>query len=393
MRILVLSWEFPPRIVGGLARHVAELYPEMVKLGHEIHLVTVNLEPQVEKENIEGIWVHRVPVARGSDFLQWVSHMNVSFGDYSGRLLLQAPFDLIHAHDWLVSEAAIALKHHFQLPLVTTIHATEAGRHGGLFNDGQRYIDARERDLIHHSWRVIVCTEYMRREVSQNHHYPSYSIDVVANGIRAEKKALPQDFDVQQFRREYAEEHEKIFYYVGRMTYEKGIYVLFDAAARVLKAMDNQARLVMIGGGNTESFRQRAMDMGLGDRCLFTGFMADDKLNKFQAIADCAVFPSLYEPFGIVALESFAARVPVVVSDAGGLPEVVRNGETGIVTRCNDPESLAAGVLSVLGQQIDIKRIVQRAYAELERQFSWPKLAKQTEQTYRKVLALKSEAS
>ena len=110
-------------------------------------------------------------------------------------------------------------------------------------------------------------------------------------------------------------------------------------------------------------------------------------------IADCAVFPSLYEPFGIVALESFAARVPVVVSDAGGLPEVVTHGKTGIVTQRGNTESLARGIVDVLENKVDTQRLVQRAYAELEQHFSWPKLAKQTQQTYRQLLSNQPQAA
>ncbi len=394
MKILVLAWEFPPRIVGGIARHVAELYPELVALGHEIHLITVASPPMPSYEVVEGIHVYRVPVDGGHDFFHWIGNMNQSMGHVGGELLLQqGPFDLIHAHDWLVGDGAIALQHHFGLPLLSTIHATEQGRNSGLHNDTQRYVDYKERALIHRSWRVIVCTQYMVREVSQCHHYSNHLIDIVANGIRPEKKRLEPDFEVQQFRRRFANDDEKIVYYVGRITYEKGIGVLLNAAPMILAQLQGKAKVVIIGGGNTEQLKQQAAELGIGERCLFTGFMSEEDLDCFQAIADCAVFPSLYEPFGIVALESFAARVPVVVSDAGGLPEVVRHRETGIVTVRNNAQSLAEGILDVLENRVDTQRLVQRAYSELERRFSWKKLAKQTESCYRKVLTQQERSS
>lgn len=386
MNVLVLAWEFPPRIVGGIARHVAELYPELVALGLEVHLLTVACDGVFKRERIDGIQVHRLPVAPGDDFFHWVANMNQIMGEYGGQLLLhEGPFDLLHAHDWLVGDAAIALQHHFRLPLITTIHATEQGRHGGLHNDTSCYIDNKEKALVHRSWRVIVCTEYMRGEVSQIHRYAPNLIDIIYNGIRREKKHLAPTFDRQSFRRRYAKDEEKIFYYVGRITYEKGISVLLNAAHRVFKTCHHDAKLVIIGGGNTEPLQRQAQMLGIGDRCVFTGFMSEEDLDRFQAIADCAVFPSLYEPFGIVALESFAARVPVVVSDAGGLPEVVTHGETGIVTRRNNSDSLARGILDVLEQRVDTQRLVQRAYCKLENHFSWAKLAKETLTCYDKV--------
>ncbi|NJN29278.1 MAG: glycosyltransferase family 4 protein [Synechococcales cyanobacterium RM1_1_8] len=383
MKVLVLAWEFPPRIVGGIARHIAELYPEMVLLDQDIHLLTVSQDAQAHRDQVDGIQVHRLPVTPGNDFLHWVANMNEIMGQYGGELLLrEGPFDLIHAHDWLVGDAAIALQHHFNLPLLTTIHATEQGRHGGLHNYTNHYINDKERALVQQSCRVIVCTEYMRREVTRIHRYPDRLIDVIYNGIRPEKKLLAPSFDRQLFRRKFALDDEKIFYYVGRITYEKGISVLLNAAHRVFERLEGNAKLVVIGGGNTEALQRQARMLGIGQHCMFTGFMDEEDLDRFQAIADCAVFPSLYEPFGIVALESFAARVPVVVSDAGGLPEVVSHGKTGLVTQRGNSDSLAQGILDVLEGRVDTHRLVQRAYAGLEQHFSWPKLAKQTLASY-----------
>jgi glycosyltransferase involved in cell wall biosynthesis len=387
MKILVLAWEFPPRIVGGIARHVAEIYPEVVEQGHEVHVLTVEFGQAPAYEVVDGVHVHRVAVAESHNFFEWVGHMNLSMGRYGGQLLLkEGPFDLIHAHDWLVGDAAIALRDHFRLPLVTTIHATEYGRHGGLFNDVNRYVDSQEKALIHRSWRVVVCTDYMRREVSQIHNYPAQNIDVIFNGIRSEKKQFAPSGDHASCRRRYAGDDEKVIYYVGRMTYEKGLAVLLNAMPKVIRGLAPRPRLVVIGGGNVEHLKQQALALNIADYCTFTGFMADRELDRFQTIADCAVFPSLYEPFGIVALESFAARVPVVVSNAGGLPEVVLHRETGIVTDRNNPDSLAEGILSVLKEEVDTHRLVQRAFADLERRFSWPKLAKQTVSVYSRIL-------
>ena len=392
MKILVLTWEFPPRIVGGIARHVAELYPELVQLGHEIHLVTVEFGQAPHYEVVDGVKVHRVQVAASDDFFCWVGNMNQGMGQHGGKLILEeGGFDVVHAHDWLVADAAIALKHHFKIPLVATIHATEHGRHNGIFNDTQRYVHNQERLLTYEAWRVIVCTNYMRRDIERTLSTPWDKIDVVYNGIRREKKQLEPEFDAQTFRRRFATDAEKIVYYVGRMTHEKGISQLIQAAPNVLAAMNQQVKFVFIGGGHTEHLKQQARAIGIWERCYFTGFMPDRDLDRFQTIADCAVFPSLYEPFGIVALESFAARVPVVVSDTGGLPEVVRHGKTGIVTWVNHADSLAWGILEVLQNPEFAQSLVNNAYEDLERRFDWFKLAQQTEAVYGRVLHERAE--
>jgi glycosyltransferase involved in cell wall biosynthesis len=392
MKILVLAWEFPPRIVGGIARHVAELYPEIVKLGHEVHLLTVEFGQAPHYEIVDGVKVHRVRVGSSHDFFHWVANMNDSMGQHGGKLILEeGSFDIIHAHDWLVGDAAIALKHIFKIPLVATIHATEYGRYNGIHTGIQAYIAEKEKNLAFNAWRIIVCTNYMRLEVERALHAPWDKIDVVYNGIRPEKKRHPHDFDSWNFRCRFASKREKIVYYVGRMAYEKGVSVLLNAAPKVIREMHGDVKFVLIGGGNTNHLKKQAWDLGIWEKCYFTGFMSDEDLDRFQTIADCAVFPSLYEPFGIVALESFAARVPVVVSDTGGLPEVVRHNKTGVVTWANNPDSLAWGILEVLKNPGYAQWLVDNAYEDLEHRFRWDKLAQQTDAVYGRVLHERSQ--
>jgi len=392
MKILVLSWEFPPRIVGGIARHVAELYPELVKLGHEVHLITSEFGQASMYEVVEGVNVHRVPVAHSNDFFHWVVNLNLSMGYHGGKLILEErTFDLIHAHDWLVGDAAIALKHNFKIPLISTIHATEYGRYNGIHTDIQGYINGKEILLAYNAWRIIVCSQYMRREVERALHSPWDKINVIYNGIRAEKKQHHINFNALDFRRQFATDDEKIVYYLGRMTYEKGVPVLLNAAPKILWEMGGNVKFVIVGGGNTDHLKRQAWNLGIWHHCYFTGFLSDKYLDKFQTVADCAVFPSFYEPFGIVALESFASRVPVVVSDTGGFPEVVQHTKTGIVTWVNNPDSLAWGILEVLKNPGYRQWLVDNAYEDLERRFSWPKLAKQTEEVYQRVLQERSQ--
>ncbi|NJO80764.1 MAG: glycosyltransferase family 4 protein [Cyanobacteria bacterium RM1_2_2] len=387
MKILVLAWEFPPRIVGGISRHVAELYPELVQFGHEVHLLTVEFGHAPHYEVVDGIRVHRIAVKESHDFFHWIANMNEGMGRHGGKLLQEdGPFDIIHAHDWLVADAAIALKHLFKVPLVATIHATEYGRYNGLYTPTNHYINAKESYLAAEAWRVIVCTNYMRSEVDRAFRCPNNKVDVVYNGICQVKKQPRREFDFWRFRRRFAADQEKIIYYVGRLTYEKGIDILLSAAPKVIWEMGGRVKFIIIGGGNASALKRQAWDLGIWHKSYFTGFMSEDELNQFRRIADCAVFPSRYEPFGIVALENFSARVPVVVSDTGGLPEVVHHTKTGIVTQTGNPDSLAWGILEVLRNPGYAQWLVDNAYEDLDRRFNWVDLARQTEQVYDRVV-------
>ena len=255
MKILVLAWEFPPRLVGGIARHVAELYPEIVALDYEIHLITVEVDKAATYEVIEGIHIHRVSVAHGHDFFHWVANMNESMEAYGKNLIAELGyFDLIHAHDWLVGDSAIALKHSFKIPLIATIHATEYGRNNGIYQERQKYIHEQEQTLVYNAWRVIVCSQYMRYEIERVLRSPWDKIDVIYNGIRPEKKLPLEGTEKIEFRRQFANDDEKIVYYVGRMAYEKGVSVLLNAAPQVLWDLQGKVKFVIIGGGKFLDF-------------------------------------------------------------------------------------------------------------------------------------------
>ncbi|MEI6430025.1 MAG: glycosyltransferase family 4 protein [Pseudanabaena sp. ELA607] len=416
LHILVLAWEFPPRVVGGIARHVAELYPELVLRGHRVSIVTVAPRPTSDKvddnpcpeqEIVSGVAVYRVEVPEHYDFFEWVRLMNRNMVQYVQQNLepqardnsdladlgdsLPHQFDLIHAHDWLVGEAAVALAETYNLPIIATIHATEYGRCNGIHNDTQRYIHNQELRLTQAAKRVIVCTKYMQGEVERALACLPNKTDIVPNGLsreRIQQIQAPQqtDFDRVALRAKYAQSHEALIYYVGRLTYEKGVSILLDAIPKILAVLPVQ--LVIIGTGDLylPTLNHIIGRLGIGQNVKFTGFMSDADLYRLQTIADCAVFPSLYEPFGIVALESFAGGVPVVVSNTGGLPEVVRHEITGMVTQVNDSHSLAMGILSVLQNPQQRTQIVNTAKQELQQRFCWTTIAAQTEAIYHRLL-------
>jgi glycogen(starch) synthase len=232
---------------------------------------------------------------------------------------------LLHAHDWLAHPAAKALKHRHKLPLIATIHATEHGRHGGIHSDLSRAIHQLEWELSYEAWRVIVCSEFMRGEVMYAQNTPYDKLDVIPNGIRAEKFQFEfPEAERQAFRARFAAPHQPLIFFVGRMVREKGVQVLLQAMP-IVRAEIPDAKLVVVGGAATARIWKSSCAFAtMEDAVQFTGFIPDSDLLRLYRVVDVAVYPSLYEPFGIVALEAMAAGAPVVVSDAGGLKEVVR---------------------------------------------------------------------
>lgn len=391
MRVMMLSWEYPPRIVGGISPHVYELSQELQRKGIEVHVVT-KATPNAPDEQTEpsGVQVHRVHLAdKPNDFLHEIQLLNDAT-DLRVRQLLEdwrpgGQPTIFHAHDWLSLDSARELKYEYKLPMVATVHATEYGRHGGIFTDTHRYIHEQEYWLTYEAWRVIVCSEFMKGEAERLFNCPADKIDIIYNGVNAAKFEF--DWTEEErlaHRAKLALPDEKIVMYVGRFVREKGIQVLLNAASVVL-AQEPNTKFLIVGGGHRERFEKFLDWAGLREKVLFTGFMANRSLFQLYRVADVAVFPSLYEPFGIVALEGMAAGAPVVSSDAGGLKEVVLHDETGTTTFAGDPESLAWGILRVLRDPERAKKLSEKARKRLRQDFDWSLIADQTIEVYNQV--------
>jgi glycogen(starch) synthase len=382
----MLSWEYPPRIIGGLARVVAELSKQIVQQGWEVHVVTADHPGTPEHEVDQGIHVHRVKTQTDwtPDFLTWVSRLNYGMLQYAIELQSKTPFSIVHAHDWMVADAAWVLKQGFKMPLVSTIHATEQGRMHGLHSDLQRYISQIEWRLTFESWRVIVNSKHMLSELQTQFKTPVDKIAVVPNGIDPEQ--FDFEFDPAPLRRQYASPNDQIVLYVGRMVREKGVQVLLHAAQTILGAAPGTQFLMVGTGYYLDELKWLAAHLNVAQNVHFLGYVSDPDLRRLYKIADVVVTPSLYEPFGIVALEGMAAQVPVVTSDAGGLTDFVEHMKTGITTYAGDAGSLSWGVLEVLRNKPVAEALRLEAYDKVKSIYNWRVIAKRTLELYESVL-------
>jgi glycosyltransferase involved in cell wall biosynthesis len=383
----MLSWEYPPRVIGGLARVVASLSKELAENGWQVHVVTFDHPGTLEHENDGQVIVHRVKTQTdpACDFVGWVNKLNFGMLQYAVQLHMQAPFSIIHAHDWIVADASWVMKMGFGLPIVTTMHATEAGRMHGLHSDLQRYIHQMEWRLTYESWEVIVNSQHMYGELQHLFGLPADKMVVIPNGTDPDQFNF--EFDGDSLRNSYAAPSEPIVLYVGRLVMEKGVQVLLDAAPKVLQQSPGTKFLIVGAGYYLDQLKQQAEHLGIVHNVSFLGYVPDDRLKQMYRIANVVCIPSLYEPFGIVALEGMAAGTPVVTSDTGGLRDFVEHMVTGITTYTGDAGSLAWGLLEILKDPLLARRLSRDAYEKVQHIYNWKVIAKRTAEVYKKVMA------
>jgi glycogen synthase len=392
-RALILSWEYPPLIEGGLARHVRKLSEGLAELGTEVHVLTRGGEESPPEEEVAGVAIHRVreptrPRDLG-EFVTWVERMNADMLAAGVELGDRYEFDLVHGHDWLVAAACDHLARRFGAPLVTTIHATEHGRHQGWVEaHPQSYIHGVERWITNRSDRVIACSYYMREQIEDVFGVEEERVTVIANGIDPDDLQPHDATGLERLRSEFAAPDERLVLLVGRLVYEKGFQIALEAMPALIERLPD-TRFIVAGSGTHEAeLRRQAAELGLVRHGAFLGWIGDDVLHSLYRIADVCVVPSIYEPFGLVALEAMASGCPCIVADTGGLREVVPHGEVGLRFRAGDPDDLVEVTARVLSDADLGGRLVAEAHDHVRR-FDWLDVAERTSATYD---ALRAEA-
>lgn len=388
MKVLFFTWEYPPHLAGGLGQHVAELVPALLQRepGLELHVITPVHGEKSSHETFGRLFVHRVAATAPAEgpIYDHARLDNQALTATAEQLITSyGPFDLIHVHDWLPSFAALHVQEKHGLPLVATIHATERGRYrGALYSDLSRAIDGAEARLAQQADRIITCSLAMQIEVGAFYGVPAERISIVPNGIDSSRLRRLRGQDHRAFRRRYARTDERIVFHVGRLVYEKGADMLVESAPLVLNRVP-EAKFVIGGRGPLfASLGQRIDAMHLQDKVLLAGFLSEEERDRLYVVADVCVFPSRYEPFGIVALEAMAAGTPVVVSDVGGLGTVVQHNHTGLTTYPEDIHSLAWAIMQVLRHPELAMERAARASAYVEEHLNWPVIAAMTLEVY-----------
>ena len=389
-RVLILTWEYPPVIEGGLARHVRKLAENLAAQDTEVHVLTRGDETMPARELRSGVVVHRVREpgrpADLAEFVSWIERMNADMLAAGVALGDELDFDLVHGHDWLVAAAGDHLATRFDCPLIVTVHATEYGRHQGWVEQHpQSWIHGVERWMTNRAEQVITCSHYMREHVCDIYGLGEEHVTVIPNGI--DPLDLEPVDDLDALRARFAGPEEQLVLLVGRLVYEKGFQLALDALAPIVERLGSVRFLVAGSGTHEQELHEQAQRLGLMEHGTFLGWIGDDVLHSLYRIADLTVVPSLYEPFGLVALEAMASGCPCIVADTGGLREVVPEGER-VALRFNggDAEHLGVMIERMLTDTALRERLVAEA-SEHVRGFDWSDIARRTAEVYAATVA------
>jgi glycosyltransferase involved in cell wall biosynthesis len=408
LRIGFFVWEYPPRLVGGLGTYAEYITREFIELGHDVTVFTLNPGNLKTREVWRGVEVHRPLIADASnvfpfivteDLKRWGTNIRF-FNDIFIYNILSATkfinqlvrkdnvhYDVVCVHDWLSSIAGMIVKNETKIPVVFHVHSTEWGRSGGQGSTVVSYLEHSMAEVADH----IITVSYAMRDDLIRHGWNAPKISVVWNGVDPERydpeKCAPED--VRRLREKYGVgEDGQMILFLGRLTWVKGVRNLVQAMPLVLGEYP-KAKLVILGKGEMEKdIIETAGRLGVKDNviCNFE-FVPEDERILHYAASDVCVFPSVYEPFGIVSLEAMAMKKPVVVGARGVVgfrEQVVASGpeQNGVHVNGEDPADIAWGIKEVLRDPQRAKVWGENGRKRVQQYFTWRKVAEETIEIY-----------
>jgi glycogen synthase len=412
LRIGFFVYEYPPQLVGGLGTYAENITHEFVDLGHDVSVFTLNNNGLQTREIMKGVEVHRPLIADASnvwpffvvdDLKKWGTNIKL-FNDIFIYNILSATkfinglikkekykFDVVCCHDWLSSIAGLIIKNETKIPVVFHAHSTEWGRSGG---PGSEVVSHLERAMAQNSDKIITVSHVMKEDLTK-HGWDSTKISVVWNGVDPQTydPAKVQKQDTLRIREQYGiPEDWNMLLFVGRLAWVKGVRSLLQAMPLVLKEYPN-TKLVILGKGEEQGDIEETADrLNIKDNIVYRfDFVSEKERILHYAAADVCVFPSIYEPFGIVSLEAMAMEKPVVVGAKGvvGFKEQIVNGgsdQTGIHINGEDPSDIAWGIKETLRDPEKTKNWGENGRKRVLEYFTWQKVTEQTAKIYESLL-------
>jgi len=383
VKVALFSWETLHSIaVGGVGVHVTELAAGLQRRGHEVHVFTRQGPLQSRYENIHGVHYHRCAFALSPNFVDEVNNMCRAFvhecfavEDSIGQ------FDIVHAHDWLASNAAVWIKEGRRRKAVVTIHSTEYGRNGNRHFGGQaaRVAD-HERHATYCADHVITVSNLLRDEVGALYQVPRNKASVVYNGVNAE--SFDYEVDPGEVKRRYSiGPLDPTVLFVGRMVVQKGPDILMRTLPGALRYYQN-VKYVFVGDGHMRAeVTGLAHQLGVAHAVRMLGDVRGRALNDLFKACDIVAVPSRNEPFGIVILEGWSAKKPVVSTKRGGPAEFVWHEVNGLQVE-DTPDSVGWGLGTLLADHQRCRWMGRNGRAAVDAAFSWDTIAQQTEAVY-----------
>jgi len=388
MRVVFVTFEYPPKIEGGAGIYAANLAKELVDIGHEVHVLTPCLTGSVREEVIDGVYVHRVDVIDKPYLLALSFWINLREA-LSGLNRQLGGIDILHGNN--LTNLLIFQK---IIPQIVTVHsfsslsinAEKPNVFKRLFDKGENnyFFKYLERSILNRSDIIIANSLYTKRAICADNKLSTKEskVFVIPNGASIRVIDPLQRDDKLAIRKEFNLGNYPIILFVGRLVPRKGLQFLIQAMKNLNKD-EIRAKLIVVGDGSDRfTYINLVNELNLNNQVIFTGYIDDNLLEKIYSLSDIVAIPSINEPFGIVALDAMIAGKPIVAFDSGALPEILENNANGMLVKSKDPIAFSEALSKYLSDPELAQMVGRRNLEAVLSKYSWKKYAEELDRVY-----------
>jgi glycosyltransferase involved in cell wall biosynthesis len=401
LRIVCPTYWYPQHAADTQATYVHDINRHLVRRGHRVTVVTPGSPSMAASESFDGVEVVRFPMELPVDLTYGrVAQSRVDFWGKLARVAVMAHYleaqyratlavvrergaDVIHAH-WAIptGPAAVHAARRLELPSVITMHGGDVyvNPEQGYDFPTRWYVRPALRWTLRHAGALTAITEDCRQHALRAG-APDRSVHLVFNGtdLRRFSPAASGNGAVDPRFGPH------MIFACRQLFPRKGIRFLIEAAAQLAPRFPDLKVVIAGDGFERPELLRLAESLGIADRVTFLGWVPNTDLPPYYRAAAVSVIPSLEEGFGIPAAEAMGCQTPVVASDAGGLPEVVEHGVTGLVVPRGDSSALATAIGALLADPFKRTQMGLAGRERALRLFDWDRTAEQLEQIYAEV--------
>jgi glycogen(starch) synthase len=393
MKVLMLGWELPPYNSGGLGIACYQMCKALSKKDIDIEFIL----PYQADHNVDFMKVTAAYPQDVKTFLAsstaYQSHKFAIEKDEIGTLDIQDQqrlyehataklvetneYDVVHAHDWLTFRAALRVKALKNWPIILHVHSVESDRAGSF--PGNPMVSDIEDIALHMADRVIAVSQHTKNAIIRDYGVPADKIEVVHNSMDVSGITPLDDDNVHKYLTLMKSLGYRVVVSIGRLTVQKGLPNLLQAAKRVIDKAPKTIFLIVGSGEQYYDLLAQAAELGIGDKVLFADFQRGKNWRDSYAIGDLFVMPSVSEPFGLTPLEAIGYGTPALVSKQSGISEVLLNC---LKVDFWDIEEMANQIAAVMLSDQLRNELWQNSYNEF-RHFSWEKASEKIIELYR----------
>lgn len=386
MRIAFITFEYPPFIIGGAGIYALNITRELANLGHYVVVFTPDISKSVSELDLNNIKIQKVLINKKLPFKAF--HFWLRLPNEIKKFEENNCFDIIHFNGisfWFLKKRLSKAKHivtvhHLVKDSIKNNNLSFISRIKDISGENSFFMPFLEKKCIESPDKLIAVSNFTKKQIIESYDIDPKLIEVIYNGIDSHSCSFTKE-ELVGFKKKLNFD-QPILLFVGRVDDpRKDLNFLIQAVKKVSDIIN--VTLVVVGKGNQTEAKKLIDSLGLSNNVVFTGFVNDNYLQKCYSVCDIYVCPSKLEGFGLTLVEAMIAGKPIIATNVGAIPEIIKNGINGILVKSGDIDEMCMAICTLLKNKKMANDIGKKNAECISVKYSWNKNARKLLELYK----------